>query len=72
MEPSTDNVGVTGYQIFRSTTAGVLGPVVGTSATASYSDTGLTSGTTYYYAIKAIDAAGNTSWRTDLKPGTAQ
>jgi chitodextrinase len=52
---STDNVGVTGYKIFRN------GAQVGTSATASYSDTGLTANTTYSYTVSAYDAAGNNS-----------
>ena len=52
---STDNVGVTGYNIYRG------GVKVCTSATASYSDTGLTSATAYSYTVSAYDAAGNNS-----------
>jgi chitodextrinase len=52
---STDNVGVTGYQILRN------GTQVGTSTTTSFSDTGLSPSTTYSYAVKAVDAAANTS-----------
>ncbi|CAH1200505.1 hypothetical protein PAECIP111893_01402 [Paenibacillus plantiphilus] len=52
---STDNVGVTGYDIFRN------GTKVGTSATTSYTDTGLTAATSYKYTVKAYDAAGNRS-----------
>src|SRR5947209_11920902 len=52
---STDNVGVTGYDIFRGATK--LGTVTGTS----FTDTGLTASTTYSYTVKAKDAAGNTS-----------
>ncbi|MGE5549536.1 MAG: fibronectin type III domain-containing protein [Bacteroidota bacterium] len=52
---STDNVGVTGYQIFRN------GAQVGTSGTASYADTGLSPNTTYSYYVKAYDAASNVS-----------
>jgi chitodextrinase len=52
---STDNVGVTGYKIFRD------GNQVGTSNTPSYSDTGLTVNTTYDYKVSAYDAAGNNS-----------
>jgi hypothetical protein len=51
---STDNVGVTGYNIYRN------GSIVGTSASTSYSDTGLADGT-YSYTVSAYDAAGNTS-----------
>ncbi len=52
---STDNVGVTGYKIYRD------GTQVGTSTTTSYSDTGLSMGATYSYTVSAYDAAGNDS-----------
>jgi chitodextrinase len=52
---STDNVGVTGYKVFRN------GTQIATPATTSYTDTGLTPNTTYTYTIAANDAAGNTS-----------
>ncbi|ADJ43688.1 alkaline phosphatase [Amycolatopsis mediterranei S699] len=52
---ATDNVGVTGYDVLRNGTA------VATSATTSYTDTGLTPNTSYTYAVRARDTAGNTS-----------
>jgi len=52
---STDNVGVTGYDVYRGTT------LVGSSSTTSYSVTGLTAATTYSFTVKAKDAAGNVS-----------
>ncbi|AEI40448.1 GH32 C-terminal domain-containing protein [Paenibacillus mucilaginosus] len=52
---STDNVGVTGYTIFRN------GTQVGTSTTTGYTDTGLSPNTAYAYTVKAFDAAGNGS-----------
>jgi len=52
---STDNVGVTGYDIYRD------GVMVGSSTTTSYADTGLTASTTYQYQVRAKDAAGNLS-----------
>ncbi len=52
---ATDNVGVTGYDVLRNGTA------VATSATTSYTDTGLTPNTSYTYAVRARDAAGNLS-----------
>ncbi|RZQ65828.1 discoidin domain-containing protein [Amycolatopsis suaedae] len=54
-QPSTDNVGVSGYEILRN------GNVVGTSATTSYTDGGLASGTSFTYTVRARDAAGNLS-----------
>lgn len=55
---STDNVGVTGYRIFRN------GTQIGVSATTNYSDTGLTRSTAYSYTVLAYDAAGLTSAQT--------
>ncbi|MEN6536532.1 MAG: Ig-like domain-containing protein, partial [Bryobacteraceae bacterium] len=52
---STDNVAVTGYKVYRD------GTQVGTIATTTYSDTGLTAATPYTYAVAAFDAAGNVS-----------
>ncbi|WP_258171224.1 fibronectin type III domain-containing protein [Paenibacillus sp. R14(2021)] len=52
---STDNVGVTGYDVYRGTT--LAGSTTGTSYTA----TGLTAGTAYSFTVKAKDAAGNVS-----------
>jgi glucose/arabinose dehydrogenase/chitodextrinase len=52
---ATDNVGVTGYKVFRN------GTQVGTSATTTFQDTGLTANTTYSYTVSAYDAAGNNS-----------
>ncbi len=55
---STDNVGVTGYKIFRD------GIQVGTSATASYSNAGLSQNTNYAFTVSAYDPAGNESMRS--------
>ncbi len=52
---STDNVGVTGYQVLRD------GTLIDAVADTAYADTGLAAGTTYAYTVKAVDAAGNVS-----------
>lgn len=52
---STDNEGVTGYEIFRG------GSLVGTTPNNSYRDSGLSASTAYSYYVKAYDAAGNRS-----------
>jgi chitodextrinase len=52
---STDNVGVTGYDVYRGTT--LLTTVTGTTYTA----TGLTASTAYTFSVRAKDAAGNVS-----------
>ncbi len=60
---STDNFGVTGYNIHRATAPGVVpsaGNRIGQSSTTSYTDVSFTTGT-YYYVVTAQDAAGNIS-----------
>ncbi len=52
---STDNVGVTGYDVLRNGTS--IATVTGTTYTAS----GLTPSTVYSFAVRARDAAGNVS-----------
>jgi chitodextrinase len=62
--PSTDDVGVAGYRIFRD------GTQIGTSASSAYSDSGLASSTTYSFAVSAYDAAGNNSQRSSIVMAT--
>jgi chitodextrinase len=52
---STDNVGVAGYHVYRNG-----GQVAQTTAT-TFTDSGLTDGTSYSYTAVAFDAAGNNS-----------
>jgi chitodextrinase len=54
---SSDNVGVTGYSVFRGGVS--IATLSGT--TLSYKDLNVTSGTTYSYTVNAFDAAGNQS-----------
>lgn len=59
---SSDNVGVTAYLIERCKGSGCTGfSQIGTSATATYSDSGLIGSTVYVYRVRATDAAGNLS-----------
>lgn len=52
---STDNVGVTGYDVYQGTTN------IGTVTTTSANITGLTANTSYSFSVRAKDAAGNVS-----------
>ncbi|MFT7119952.1 MAG: subtilisin family serine protease/chitodextrinase [Neolewinella sp.] len=61
---SSDNVGVTGYNVFQGGT--LLGTTTGTSA----SITGLTACTSYSFTVSAFDAAGNTSAQSNSASGT--
>ncbi len=54
-QASTDNVGVSGYEVVRNGT-----PIANPSGT-SLDDTGLTPNTTYVYQVRAFDFSGNTS-----------
>jgi chitodextrinase len=63
---ATDNVGVTGYRIFRN------GSQVGTTTNTSFTDSGLTPSTVYTYSVVAFDAAGNTSSPSGSATATTQ
>jgi fibronectin type 3 domain-containing protein len=52
---STDNVGVTGYRIFRD------GALVAAVQTTYYVDSGLAPGSSHTFQVRAVDAAGNQS-----------
>jgi len=54
---STDNIGVTGYDIYKDGIKITASPIGGTS----YNVTGLTASTLYSFAVVAKDAAGNSS-----------
>ena len=59
---STDNVGVTGYQVERCQGAGCTNfAQIGSSAATTYKDTSVNASTTYSYRVRATDAAGNLS-----------
>lgn len=52
---STDNVGVTGYRVYRN------GTQVGNPTVTTYTDSGLAPGTAYSYTVAAYDAKNNLS-----------
>jgi chitodextrinase len=54
---ATDNVAVSGYEVYNGTTKVNSTAITGTS----YQVTGLAAGTTYTFTVKAVDAAGNVS-----------
>jgi chitodextrinase len=62
---STDNVGVTGYRIYRVGTG-----LVGTATTTTYTDSGLTTNTSYSYYVTAVDGATNESSQSNTASAT--
>ena len=58
-QASTDNIGVTGYEVFRD------GSSRGTVSTNQYNDTNVVSGQSYSYQVLASDLAGNKSAKSN-------
>jgi hypothetical protein len=61
---SSDNVGVAGYHVYRD------GKLVGSQTGTSYAATGLGSDTSYSFAVRAYDAAGNLSGAATISAKT--
>jgi Cellulose binding domain len=61
---STDNVGVTGYEVRRD------GSTILTASGTSFTDVGLGANTTHSYVVRALDAAGNRSAFSGSVSGT--
>ncbi|MCX6872923.1 MAG: DUF6288 domain-containing protein [Verrucomicrobia bacterium] len=57
----TVSAGATGYYVKRSLTNGGAYTVIGNPNTASYDDPTAANGTTYYYVVSAINAAGESA-----------
>jgi fibronectin type 3 domain-containing protein len=68
---STDNVGVTGYQVYRCLGASCTNfTLIGTAPSTTYIDTGLAASTSYRYRLRAADAAGNLSSNSTISTAT--
>jgi len=65
-DPSSDNIGVAGYKVYRN------GDLVDTTPYPVFSDTGLTTGVDYCYEVEAIDGADNLSARAMTTPACIQ
>ena len=62
---STDNVGVAGYIVYRSTNGGT-GSQIGKTSSLEWLDTTAVANKLYYYNVRAYDAAGNLSARSTI------
>lgn len=69
---STDDVGVTGYQVWRATSASGPFSLIATTTSLSYVNSSLSLGTTRYYQVMATDAAGNVSAPSNTASATAK
>src|SRR5437016_2257343 len=61
---SSDNVGVSGYRVYRG------GTQIATTSATSFTNTGLAPSTTYTYTVAAYDAAGNLSAQSSSASAT--
>jgi uncharacterized repeat protein (TIGR01451 family) len=70
---STDNVGVTGYHVERcqGTNCSSFAEIANPTGT-TYSDTGLTAGTTFRYRVRANDGSGNLSQYSNIATAATQ
>jgi fibronectin type 3 domain-containing protein len=59
---------VTGYNVYRGTSPGGEGgtPVASNVTATSFTDTGLANGTTYYYRVAAVNAAGTSAQSSEV------
>ncbi|MEX0931441.1 MAG: fibronectin type III domain-containing protein [Candidatus Paceibacterota bacterium] len=62
-DASTDNVGVTGYHLYRDDT------LIATTTATLYNDIGLATSTSYAYSVSAFDAVGNESATSSIAVG---
>jgi fibronectin type 3 domain-containing protein len=61
--------GVSSYKVYRSQ-AQIYYDLIGTVSSASYTDTGLSAGTTYYYKVSASNGAGDSPQSTTAASAT--
>jgi fibronectin type 3 domain-containing protein/lysophospholipase L1-like esterase len=63
----TASTGATSYNIYRGTTAGgeSTTAIATGVTTASYTDSGLTNGTTYYYKVSAVNSSGTSGYSNE-------
>ena len=61
--------GATSYKVYRATTKNGAYSVINTTKARTYTNTGAALGTTYYYKVEAMDAAGKSLGFSDVVEG---
>ena len=59
--------GATSYNLYRATTSGSEASYQTGITTTSFTDTGLTDGTTYYYEVSAVNASGESALSSEVQ-----
>ena len=62
---SNGNSPITGYNVYRGTSSGAETLLSSAGSTTSYFDTSVTNGLTYYYAVTAVNAVGESAWSNE-------
>ncbi len=62
----TGSAGAASYSVYRSTTSGSETLLVSGLTATSYTNTGLTNGTTYYYKVTAVNSAGESAKSSEV------
>ena len=65
---------LTGYKLYRSTVSGGAYSLVAETdaSTTTYTDTGLSNGTTYYYVVQAVYDEGNSPYSNEASATPAE
>ena len=62
--------GATSYNVYRSTSQGSQGSLIGSTSTTSYSDSTAVHGATYYYVVTAVNSVGESPASTQSAAAT--
>jgi hypothetical protein len=71
-DPVTGDPTMYGYEVLRGTQSGGPYSLIATITSATYTDSHVISGTTYYYVVRAIDMSYNRSGLSNEASGTAK
>ena len=71
-DPVTGDPTMYGYEVLRASQSGGPYTLIATITSATYTDSNVVSGTTYYYVVRAIDTSYNRSGYSNEVNGTAK